>query len=133
MTVINAETGLYAAFKFLPEGTKITVYTKNQGQARTNVVAELRKEQGNGWHDWQILKRPATAEKSLLPATWPTDDPAAISSSDLADTLNNNRDLSATVEDWSTPVEVTRTTTADHQPSQPTQSTGDRHAKTGIR
>jgi hypothetical protein len=51
MTVVTVDTALYAAFKFLPEGAKVTVYTKNSGRARTNVVAELRKEPGGGWHD----------------------------------------------------------------------------------
>lgn len=98
MTVIKADTALYAAFKFLPEGTKIKVYTKNSGRARTNVVAELRKEPG-GWDDWQILKRPATADATLLPATWPTEDPAVISSRDLAGALANDPDLWADSDD----------------------------------
>lgn len=99
MTVIKADTALYAAFKFLPEGTKITVYTKNSGRARTNVVAELRKQPGGGWDDWQILKRPATADATLLPATWPTEDPAVISSRDLAGALENDPDLWADSDD----------------------------------
>lgn len=99
MTVIDAETGLYAAFKFLPEGTKLTVYTRNKGQARTNVVAELRKEPGSGWDDWQILKRPATSDTSLLPPTWPTEDPAIISSRDLSDAIGKDPDLWANVDD----------------------------------
>lgn len=99
MTVINADTALYAALKFLPEGTKLTVYTKNSGRARTNTVAELQKEPGSGWDDWQIVKRPATADASLLPATWPTEDPAVISSRDLADILGSDLDLWANVDD----------------------------------
>jgi hypothetical protein len=98
MTVINAETALYAALKFLPEGAKLTVYTKDPGRARTNAVAVLRKEPGGGWNDWQILKRPVSADSSLLPATWPTEDPAVISSRDLADVLSNS-DLWADVDD----------------------------------
>lgn len=93
MTVIKADTALYAAFKFLPEGTKITVYTGNSGRARTNVVAKLRKQLGGGWDDWEILKLPATADASLLPATWPTEVPAIISSRDLADAMENDPDL----------------------------------------
>jgi len=99
MTVLNAQTGLYAALKFLPEGTKLTVYTQDSGRARTATVAELRKEPGGGWDDWQILKRPATADATVLPATWPTEDPAVISSKDLAATLTNNSDLWANVDD----------------------------------
>lgn len=99
MTVIDATTGLYAAFKFLPEGAKITVYTRDKGQARTNVVAVLRKEPGGGWDDWQILKRPPTADSSLLPATWPTEDPAVISSRDLANALGNDHALWANLDD----------------------------------
>ena len=99
MTVINAETALYAALKFIPEGTKMTVYTKNSGRARTNTVAELRKEPGGGWDDWQILKRPVTADASLLPPTWPTEDPAVISSRDLARVLGDDPDLWADVHD----------------------------------
>lgn len=99
MTVINADTALYAAFKFLPEGMKITVFTKNSGRARTNVVAQLRKERGGGWDDWQILQRPATADANLLPATWPAGDPAVISSQDLADALSNDPDLRADSND----------------------------------
>lgn len=99
MTVINAETALYAALKFLPEGTKLTVYTKDSGRARTNTVAVLRKEPGGGWDDWQILKRPATADDSLLPATWPTENPAVVSSRDLANALEGNPDLWGNVDD----------------------------------
>ena len=93
MTVIKADTALYAAFKFLPEGTKITVYTKNSGRARTNVVAELRKQLGGSWDDWQVLKRPASADATLLLATWPTEDPPIVSSRDLAGALTNDTDL----------------------------------------
>ena len=99
MTVLSAETALYAALKFLPEGTKLTVHTKDYGRARTNVVAELRKESGGGWDDWQILERPVTADSSLLPATWPHEDPAIISSRTLADTLGADPDLWANVDD----------------------------------
>ena len=99
MTVLNAETGLYAALKFVPEGTRLTVYTKDKGRARTNTIAELRKEPGGGWDDWQVLKRLATADAAVLPATWPTEDPAVISSRDLADALTNNPDLWANIDD----------------------------------
>lgn len=99
MTVFNSETALYAALKSLPEGRTLTVYTRNSGRARTHTVAVLRKEPGGGWDDWQIIKRPATADASLLPATWPTEDPAVISSRDLADTLGTNADLWANVDD----------------------------------
>lgn len=99
MTVINAETALYAALKFLPEGTKLTVYTKDSGRARTNTVAVLRKEPGGGWDDWQIVERPVTADASLLPATWPTEDPAVVSSRDLANVLGDNPDLWGNVDE----------------------------------
>ncbi len=99
MTVLDSRTALFAALKFLPEGTKMTVYTHDPGKARTNIVAELRKEPGGGWHDWQILKRPATADSSLLPATWPSESPAVVSSQDLAETFANDPNLWATVHD----------------------------------
>lgn len=35
MTVLDSSTALYAALKFLPEGTKLTVYTHDKGAART--------------------------------------------------------------------------------------------------
>ena len=99
MTVIDSESALYAALKFLPEGTRLTIHTKTAGRARTNIVAELRKEPGNGWNDWQVVKRPSTADKSLLPATWSSEDPEIISCRDLADTLGRNLDLWANVDD----------------------------------
>lgn len=99
MTVLNAEEALYVALKFVPEGSKMTVYTKDKGHARTNVVAELRKEPGGGWDDWQITRRPATVDDALLPATWPHEDPAIISSRTLADTLDANPNLWADIHD----------------------------------
>ena len=99
MTVLSVNTAMYAALKFLPEGTRLTVYTENSGPARTKIVATLRKELGGGWHDWQILTRPVTANESFLPATWPSEVPAVISSQDLARTLVENADLWADVKD----------------------------------
>lgn len=99
MTVLDSSTALYAALKFLPEGTKLTVYTRDKGGARTNVVAELRKEPGGGWHDWQIVKRPASADPSLLPATWPHESPAVVHSQALAETFANDPNLWAEVHD----------------------------------
>ncbi len=93
MTVLNAETALYVALKLVPEGTNVTVYTKAPVAARTNVVAELRKELGGGWDDWQVTRRPVSADASLLPATWAIEDPAVISTRTLADTLGGNHDL----------------------------------------
>lgn len=90
---------MYCALKFLPEGTKLTVYTEDSGHPRTNMVAVLRKERGGGWDDWQIIKRPATADASLIPATWPTEDPAVVSSQDLAKSLDSDPNLWANVED----------------------------------
>lgn len=98
-TLLSSETALYAALKFLPEGTRMTVNTKNHGRARTNTVGELRKEPGGGGNDWQILKRPATADASLLPADWPQEDPAVISSRTLADTLEAHPEMWADVDD----------------------------------
>jgi hypothetical protein len=95
MTVLNSDTAFYAALKFLPEGTKMTVYTRTPGKARTNVVAELRKELGNGWNDWEVLKRPASADASLLPE----DQPAIISTKTLAGALEVNSYLWASVDD----------------------------------
>lgn len=99
MTVLKADTALYVALKMVPEGTRMTVYTSNRGRARTNVVAELTKEPGSGWGDWQLLKRSATANPELLPATWPNEDPAIISSTALAESLGQNPDLWADIED----------------------------------
>jgi hypothetical protein len=90
---------MYCALKFLPEGTKLTVYTKDSGHAPTNVVAVLRKERGGGYDDWQIVKRPATADATLIPATWPTEDPAVVSSRDLANSLGSDPNLWGDVED----------------------------------
>ncbi|WP_139722296.1 hypothetical protein [Serinicoccus chungangensis] len=99
MTVLDSTTALYAALKFVPEGGRMTVYTRDSRRARTNVVAELRKEPGGGWDDWQVLRRPETADASLLPDTWPEENPAIISCRTLADSLAENPDLWAEVED----------------------------------
>jgi hypothetical protein len=99
MTVLSADSALYVALKLVPEGTTMTVHTRAKGNARTNVVAELRKEPGGGWDDWQILRRPVTADRSLLPETWPTEHPAIVSSQDLAKTLESNTDLWANIDD----------------------------------
>lgn len=98
MTVLNSDDGLYAALKIAQEGTRMTIYTKDPGASRTNVVAELCKTIGNGWHDWDILRRPATADHSLLVADWPDDDPPGISSRKVAETLTANRDLWAQID-----------------------------------
>ena len=99
MTVLNAENAILAALKFLPAGSQLTVFTKNAGTSRTNVVAELRKGPGRAWADWEILRRPVTANHTLLPATWPHEVPEVISPSDLAHALNADSDLWAEVED----------------------------------
>jgi hypothetical protein len=99
MTLLSSATGLLAALKLVPEGKKMTIRTHAVGRARTNVVARLRKEPGGGWDDWQILLRPATADDSVLPATWPHENPAIISSQDLADTLAKYPELWADIED----------------------------------
>lgn len=99
MTVLNAENAILAALKFLPEGAKLTVFTKNAGGSRTNVVAELRKGPGRAWADWEITGRPTTAHHTLLPATWPHEIPAVISPTDLADALGANPELWAETED----------------------------------
>lgn len=99
MTVISSDNALYAALKFLPEGSRMTLFTRDSGAARTAIVAELRKEAGNGWHDWEILRRPATADASLLPATWSSEIPEATSTKSLADAMTANSDLWAEVHD----------------------------------
>lgn len=99
MTVLNLETALYVALKFVPEGTTMTVFTRNSSGARTNVVAKVRKEPGNGWGDWQVLERPKEADASLLPETWPSEDPGIISSRTLADTFQANVELWADIDD----------------------------------
>lgn len=100
MTVIRSNTALYASLKFLAEGTKLTVFTDRHGQARTNVVAELRKEPNNGgFHDWQVLRRPASADATLLPSTFTGEDPELVSNRALADALEANPDLWIDVDD----------------------------------
>lgn len=100
MTVIRSNTALYASLKFLSEGTRLTVHTDNQGQARTNVVAELRKEPNNGgFHDWQVLRRPVSADASLLPSTFTGEQPELLSNRALADALDANPDLWIHVDD----------------------------------
>lgn len=99
MTVLSADDAVYVALKFVPEGSKMIVYTKNHGRAQTNIVAELRKEPGGGWEDWQVLRRPTTADSSLLPATWPHENPEIISSRSLADAIDANPDLWANIDD----------------------------------
>lgn len=99
MTVIRSNTALYASLKFLAEGTRIIIYTDDSGSARTNVVAELRKEPDNGGHhDWQIIRRPSSADASLLRPSYP-EDPEIISNRALADTLEQNPALWVSVDD----------------------------------
>lgn len=100
MTVINVETAMYVALKFVPEGTHMTVYTRNPSGARTNEVATLRKEPNNrGWGDWQIISRPKTADAELIPATISSEHPEIIFSRHLATVLSENPDLWASTHD----------------------------------
>jgi len=100
MTVLKLDTAMYVALKFVPEGMRMTVYTKKHDGARTNEVAVLRKEANSGgWGDWQILSRPETADARLIPATLPEEHPEIIYSSDLARVLSENPDLWATIAD----------------------------------
>jgi hypothetical protein len=102
MTVISTEGVYNAAFKFIPQGTKMTVFTRVPGNARTNEVAVLRKEpkevDSGNWGDWEVLSRPKTADPSLLPETW-SEHPGIISTRTLADTFQANPDLWAEVHD----------------------------------
>lgn len=98
MTVLNAETAIYACLKHLPGGAKMTVYTKNSNGARTNEVAVLKKEP-DSWGDWQVVNRPKTADPMLLPETWPDGHPGIISSRTLADAFDSNPDLWADISE----------------------------------
>lgn len=96
--VFDADTAAYRYLEVLPAGTTMIVHTKNEGAgARTNEVAKLKKEPGK-MGDWQVVSRPATADASLLPETWPAH-PGIISSRTLADTFTANRDLWARVQE----------------------------------
>lgn len=98
MAVLDADTAVYRYLEALPAKTKMTVYTKRAAGARTNVVAVLQKEEGFG--DWQVVSRPATADAAQLPEAWPHE-PGAISARTLADTFKSNRDLWADVNERS--------------------------------
>jgi hypothetical protein len=102
MTVISSDGVYYAAFKFVPQGTRLTVYTRDRGNARTNEVAVLRKEprevDSANWGDWEVVSRPKTADASLLPETWSAH-PGIISTRTLADAFEANPGLWAEVHD----------------------------------
>jgi hypothetical protein len=95
--VFSAETAAYRYLEVLPAGTTMIVHTNKPAGARTNEVAKLKKEPGK-LGDWQVVSRPATADASLLPETWPAH-PGIISSRTLADTFTANPDLWARVQE----------------------------------
>lgn len=100
MTVLDAGTALYVALKMVPEGTRMTIYTRNRGRARTAEVAALRKEPNNGgWGDWEIVSRPKTADASLIRATITDHEPPIIYSRHLAEAMTANPDLWAEIHD----------------------------------
>lgn len=94
-TVLDTTTATYLAFKFAPGGTKLTVHTRAQGAARTNVVVELRKESTGVWADWEVLSRPVTADASLVAE----DAPGVVSNRALANSFEANHDLWADIDD----------------------------------
>lgn len=93
--VLDYKTGTYRYLMLLPGGTKMTVFTKAAGPARTNRVAELVREHDD-FGDWQIVRRSQTADASLLPETFGD---GVISARDLADALDSNHDLWADVNE----------------------------------
>lgn len=95
--VLNVETAFYRYLELLRAGAKMTVYTKNSGSVRTNVVAVLKKE--DGWGDWKVVSRPATANPALLPETFGEKHPGIISARTIADTFESDRELWATVKE----------------------------------
>ena len=95
--VLSAETAIYRYLELLRAGAKMSVYTKNSGSARTNIVAMLRKEEG--WGDWEVVSRPATADPTLLPETFGGELAGMISATTLAETFESNRDLWAAVSE----------------------------------
>jgi hypothetical protein len=95
--VFSAETAAYRYLDALPAGSTMTVRTNNSVGSRTNEVAKLKKEPGN-WGDWEVVSRPATADASLLPETWPAH-PGIISTRTLADKFTADPDLWAQVKE----------------------------------
>lgn len=93
--VFDAETAAYRYLSVLPLGTKMTVYTRDSGGARTNVLAILEKE--NRSDDWRVLSRPSTADASQLRETWPNEH--AISTTDLAKAFTENAALWASLKE----------------------------------
>ncbi|KTR17088.1 hypothetical protein NS330_10030 [Curtobacterium citreum] len=95
--MFSAETAAYRYLDALPAGSTMTVHTNKPARARTNEVAKLKKETGK-MGDWEVVSRPATADASLLPETWPAH-PGIISTRTLADTFTANTDLWARVKE----------------------------------
>jgi len=96
--VVTAENALYRYFDVLRGGATMTVYTKNHGGARTNVVAVIRKEPGV-WGDWEVVSRPATANPDFLPETWHEAHAGIISTATLAETFAADSDLWGSVSE----------------------------------
>lgn len=83
---LTADTGVSLALQYMPKGTRLEVFTRNKpAGARTNRVVILRKED-DGYSDWEILERPATADHSILRPTFGEDDPV-VSIRDIADAI----------------------------------------------
>jgi hypothetical protein len=70
----------------MPKGTRLEVFTNHKpAGARTNRVVTLRKE-ADGYADWEIIERPATADHSILRPTFGEADPV-VSIRDIADAI----------------------------------------------
>lgn len=83
---LTAESGVSLALQYMPEGTRLDVYTNNKpAGARTNLVVSLRKLR-DGYEDWEILDRPKTADHSVLRPTFGEADPV-LSIRDIADAI----------------------------------------------
>lgn len=96
--VLDAETGVYRYLDLLPGGSRMLVLTRGPKRGRTNKVAILEKE-SDLYGDWKVVSRPATADASLLPETWPGQHPGLISTKTLAATFMGNTDLWASVRE----------------------------------
>jgi len=100
MTVLKQSSAMYVALKLVPEGGRMTVFTRDRQGARTGEVVVLEKELNNGGYgDWRVVSRPKTANPNLVPATRTEGTSEIIYSQDLARVLSDNDDLWADISD----------------------------------